>query len=45
MLEKKTPVRKEVKRGISDGQNTEIVSGLQEGDEVITGIIVPNGAR
>lgn len=45
MLEKKTPVRKEVKRGISDGQNTEILSGLQEGDEVITGIIVPNGAR
>ena len=42
---KKAPVRVEVKRGISDGQNTEIISGLSEGDEVITGIIVPNGAK
>lgn len=45
MIEKKTPVRVEVKRGISDGQNTEIISGLKEGDDVITGIIVPNGAK
>ncbi|HAJ93293.1 MAG TPA: efflux RND transporter periplasmic adaptor subunit [Synergistaceae bacterium] len=45
MIEKKTPVRIEVERGISDGQNTEIISGLSEGDEVITGIIVPNGEK
>lgn len=45
VLDKKTPVRIEVKRGISDGQNTEIISGLSEGDQVITGIIVPNGAK
>lgn len=45
MIEKKAPVRVEVKRGISDGQNTEIISGLSEGDEVITGIIVPNGEK
>lgn len=45
VLNKKAPVRIEVKKGISDGQNTEIISGLKEGDEVITGIIVPNGAK
>ncbi|MCK9437864.1 MAG: efflux RND transporter periplasmic adaptor subunit [Synergistaceae bacterium] len=45
MLDKKTPVRVEVKRGITDGQNTEIISGISEGSEVITGIIVPNGAK
>lgn len=45
LLNKNTPERVEVKRGISDGQNTEIISGLNEGDEVITGIIVPNGAK
>lgn len=45
VLDKKTPVRVEVKKGISDGQNTEVLSGLKEGDEVITGIIVPNGDK
>ena len=45
MIEKKAPVRVEVEKGISDGQNTEIISGLSEGDEVITGIIVPNGEK
>ncbi len=45
MLDKKAPVRVEVKRGITDGQNTEIISGISEGSEVITGIIVPNGAK
>lgn len=45
MMDKKIPVRVEVKRGISDGQNTEIISGVNEGDDVITGIIVPNGAK
>jgi HlyD family secretion protein len=45
MLDKKTPVRVEVKRGITDGQNTEIISGIREGDEVITGIIVSNGEK
>ena len=45
MLNKKAPVRIEVKKGVSDGQNMEIISGLKEGDEVITGIIVPNGAK
>ena len=45
MLDKKTPVRVEVKRGITDGQNTEIISGISEGSEVITGIIVPNGDK
>lgn len=45
VLDKKTPVKAEVKKGISDGQNTEIISGINEGDEVITGIIVPNGDR
>ena len=45
MLDKKAPVRVEVKRGITDGQNTEIISGISEGSEVITGIIVPNGEK
>lgn len=45
LLDKKTPVRVDVKRGISDGENTEILSGLSEGDAVITGIIVPNGDK
>jgi HlyD family secretion protein len=39
-LEKKTIVKKEVEKGITDGQNTEILSGLNEGETVITGIIV-----
>ncbi|MEG1823976.1 MAG: efflux RND transporter periplasmic adaptor subunit [Cloacibacillus sp.] len=41
LLDKKgKPVRTEVKKGITDGQYTEIVSGLKEGDRVVTGIIV-----
>ena len=38
---KKKPVKIEVEKGITDGQNTEIISGVEEGDSVITGIIVP----
>ncbi len=37
-LDKKTPVKAEVKKGITDGQNTEIISGISEGDNIITGI-------
>ena len=40
-LYKKKPVKMEVERGITDGQNTEILSGIEEGERVITGIIVP----
>lgn len=40
LIEKKEPVKVEVKKGITDGQKTEILSGLKEGDQVITGIIV-----
>lgn len=39
-LETKAIVKKEVEKGITDGQNTEILSGLNEGETVITGIIV-----
>ena len=39
---KKKPVKIEVEKGITDGQNTEIISGVEEGERVITGIIVPN---
>lgn len=42
---KKKLIKIEVDKGITDGQNTEIISGLKEGDEVITGIVVPNGAK
>ena len=45
LLDKKTPVKVDVKRGISDGEKTEILSGISEGDDVITGIIVPNGDK
>ena len=38
---KGVPVRRNVKKGITDGEKTEIVSGIKEGDRVITGIIVP----
>ena len=38
---KKKPVKMEVEKGITDGQNTEIISGVEEGERVITGIIVP----
>ncbi len=45
ILDKKMPVKVEVKKGITDGQNTEILSGLKEGDPVITGIIVKKEAN
>lgn len=38
---KNQPVKAEVERGITDGQNTEVVSGLEEGQRVITGVILP----
>ncbi|MDO4987484.1 MAG: efflux RND transporter periplasmic adaptor subunit [Synergistes sp.] len=42
----KKPVRVEVEKGITDGENTEIISGINEGQQVITGIIVPrDGGR
>lgn len=37
-LNKNKPVEVVVEKGITDGQNTEITSGLNEGDVVITGI-------
>ena len=39
-IQKKKPVRVEVEKGITDGSATEILSGLKEGDKVITGIVV-----
>lgn len=36
---KNQPVMHEVERGITNGQNTEIVSGIDEGAQVITGIM------
>ena len=39
--DKDKPVKAEVERGITDGQNTEVVSGLEEGQRVITGVILP----
>ena len=44
-LEKKKPVRVEVEKGITDGQNTEILSGVGEDENVITGIIVPKEGK
>lgn len=37
-LEKGEPVRMEVERGITDGTNTEVISGVEEGTEIIVGI-------
>ncbi|MGE5415849.1 MAG: efflux RND transporter periplasmic adaptor subunit [Acidobacteriota bacterium] len=37
VLENYKPVLKQVKVGLSDGQNTEIITGLSEGDQVIVG--------
>jgi len=37
---KNVPVKVEVKKGITDGQNTEIISGIKENERVITGIVV-----
>ena len=42
---KKQPIRVEVKKGITDGENTEIISGINVGDRVITGIIVPKEGK
>ena len=44
-LDKKKPVRVEVKRGLTDGNRTEILSGISEGEKVITGIIVPKEGK
>lgn len=41
ILKKGTPKKVTVKKGITDGVNTEIKTGVNEGDKVITGIIVP----
>ena len=38
--EKLTAVQ--IKTGISDGINTEVVSGLNEGDNVVTGLALPD---
>lgn len=40
-LENGQPAKMEVERGITDGTNTEITSGLDEGTDVIVGIDVP----
>jgi multidrug efflux pump subunit AcrA (membrane-fusion protein) len=37
------PEAVEVKLGISDGTHTEVVSGLNEGDRVITSVSIPSG--
>ena len=34
----------QIKTGISDGISTEVISGLNEGDRVVTGMAVPSGA-
>ena len=39
-LDKKKPVRVEVRKGITDGRNTEIISGVTEGEDIITGIVL-----
>ncbi len=41
VLRNGTPVRVNVQTGLSDGTRTEIVSGLQSGDRVITGVTGP----
>ncbi|MDU4960138.1 MAG: efflux RND transporter periplasmic adaptor subunit [Sporomusaceae bacterium] len=40
ILDKKAPLQRQVEKGISDGQNTEVVSGLEEAEQVIIGILV-----
>ena len=42
--EKGEPFRVEVETGITDGVNTEIVSGIEDGTEVIVGIDIPRAA-
>ena len=44
-LDKKKPVRIEVKKGLTDGNRTEILSGIGEGENVITGIVVPKEGK
>lgn len=41
---KATPQPVQIKVGISDGVSTEILEGLQEGDQVVTAAITPNDA-
>ena len=38
------PMPVQVKVGISDGVNTEVLEGLEEGTRVITGTIMPIGS-
>lgn len=40
--EKNTPVRKNIKIGVSDDSNTEIISGLSENDSIITRTTIVN---
>lgn len=38
VLEKNKPVKREVEKGITDGERTEIIKGLKEGERVIIGV-------
>ena len=38
VLENGKPVKREVEKGITDGERTEIKKGLKEGERVITGV-------
>ena len=38
------PQPKQIKVGISDGVFTEVISGLEEGDQIITGTIMAQSA-
>jgi HlyD family secretion protein len=42
--EKGEPLRVDVETGITDGINTEIISGVEDGTEVIVGIDIPRDA-
>ena len=44
--DKKNPVLQavQIKTGITDGLSTEVVSGLKEGDKIVTGMLNPAGA-
>jgi HlyD family secretion protein len=43
-LEGASPKPVEVTIGVTDGVNTEVLSGLNEGDKVVTGLILPKSA-
>jgi HlyD family secretion protein len=44
--DEKNPVLQpvQIKTGISDGISTEVISGLNEGDKIVTGMVNPTGA-